>query len=109
MKQDSRKSEYEKNSLRAIFFLPAYLFQNIWIKALKKEDIIRVLKPNKNLLQTVSINIYIKDKEEIVRNLAKVGVTRITPLGDNSRMLPGESHDGEYALRRYIRIVETVK
>lgn len=84
----------------------SYLFQNIWIKALKKEDIIRVLKPNKNLLQTVSINIYIKDKEEIIRNLAKAGVTRITPLGDNSRMLPGESHDGEYALRRYIRIVE---
>ena len=84
----------------------SYLFQNIWIKALKKEHIIRVLKPNKNLLQTVSININIKDKEEIVRNLAKAGVTRITPLGDNSRMLPGESHDGEYALRRYIRIVE---
>ena len=87
----------------------SYLFQNIWIKALKKEDIIRVLKPNKNLLQTVSININIKDKEEIVKNLAKAGVTRITPLGDNSRMLPGESHDGEYALRRYIRIVETPK
>lgn len=87
----------------------SYLFQNIWIKALKKKDIIRVLKPNKNLLQTVSININIKDKEEIVRNLAKAGVTRITPLGDNSRMLPGESHDGEYALRRYIRIVEVPK
>lgn len=87
----------------------SYLFQNIWIKALKKEDIIRVLKPNKNLLQTVSININIKDKEEIIRNLAKAGVTRITQLGDNSRMLPGESHDGEYALRRYIRIVETPK
>lgn len=87
----------------------SYLFQNIWIKALKKEDIIRVLKPNKNLLQTVSININIKDKEEIIRNLAKAGVTRITPLGDNSRMLPGESHDGEYALRRYIRIVEAPK
>ena len=84
----------------------SYLFQNIWIKALKKENIIRVLKPNKNLLQTVSININIKDKEEIVRNLSKAGVTRITQLGDNSRMLPGESHDGEYALRRYIRIVE---
>lgn len=87
----------------------SYLFQNIWIKALKKEDIIRVLKPNKNLLQTVSININIKDKEEIIRNLSKAGATRITPLGDNSRMLPGESHDGEYALRRYIRIVEVPK
>jgi hypothetical protein len=24
-------------------------------------------------------------------------------------MIAGESHDGEYALRRYIRIVETIK
>ena len=41
--------------------------------------------------------------------VALAGATRITPLGDNSRMLPGESHDGEYALRRYIRIAESIK
>ena len=87
----------------------SYLFQNIWIKALKKEDIVNVLKPNKNLLQTVSINKNLKDKEDIVSLLAKAGAVRITALGDNSRMLAGESHDGEYALRRYIRIVETIK
>ena len=87
----------------------SYLFQNIWIKALKKEDIVNVLKPNKNLLQTVSINKNIKDKEDIVSLLAKAGAVRITALGDNSRMLAGESHDGEYALRRYIRIVEAIK
>ena len=87
----------------------SYLFQNIWIKPLKKEDIVNVLKPNKNLLQTVSINKELKDKEDIVRLLAKAGATRITNLGDNSRMLAGESHDGEYALRRYIRVVETIK
>ena len=87
----------------------SYLYQNIWIKPLLKKDIVKVLKPNKNLLQTVSINSGISDKEEIIRLLAKAGITRITSLGDNSRMLPGESHDGEYALRRYIRIVETIK
>ena len=87
----------------------SYLFQNVWIKALKKEDIVNVLKPNKNLLQTVSINKNIKDKKDIVSLLAKAGAVRITALGDNSRMLAGESHDGEYALRRYIRIVETIK
>ena len=87
----------------------SFLFQNIWIKPLKKEDIIKVLKPNKNLLQTVSINKLIEDKKEISSLLAKAGATRITALGDNSRMLAGESHDGEYALRRYIRVVETIK
>ena len=87
----------------------SYLFQNLWIKPLKKEEIIKVLKPNKSLLQTVSVNKDLKDKEEIFGLLAKSGVTRITALGDNSRMLPGESHDGEYALRRYMRIVERIK
>ncbi len=87
----------------------SYLFQNIWIKALKKENIVNVLKPNKNLLQTISINKNLKGKEDIVSLLAKAGAVRITALGDNSRMLAGESHDGEYALRRYIRIVETIK
>ena len=87
----------------------SYLFQNIWIKALKKEDIVNVLKENKNLLQTVSINKNLNDKEDVIRLLAKAGAVRITALGDNSRMLAGESHDGEYALRRYIRIVETIK
>ena len=82
------------------------MFQNIWIKPLKKEDIIKVLKGNKNLLQTVSINREMKDKEEVMSLLFKAGVTRITPLGENSRMIPGESHDGEYALRRYIKIIE---
>ena len=87
----------------------SYLYQNIWIKPLLKEDIVKVLKPNKNLLQTASINSGISNKEEIIRLLAKAGITRITSLGDNSRMLPGESHDGEYALRRYIRIVESIR
>ena len=87
----------------------SFLFQNIWIKPLKKEDIIKVLKQNKNLLQTVSINKLIEGKKEISSLLAKAGATRITALGDNSRMLAGESHDGEYALRRYIRVVETIK
>ena len=84
----------------------SYLYQNIWIKALKEDDIIKVLKPNKNLLQTVSINNGLLNREKIANNLIKAGVTRVVPLGENSRMISGESHDGEYPLRRYSRIVE---
>ena len=84
----------------------SYLYQNLWIKALKKEEIVSVLKPNKNLLQTVSVSKGLANKEEIYAALAIAGVTRIVPLGENSRMVSGESHDGEYPLRRYIRIVE---
>lgn len=87
----------------------SYLYQNLWIKALKQNEIISTLKPNKNLLQSVSINSNIENKDLICDLLSKAGVTRITKLGDNSRMIPGENHDGEYALRRYIRIVERIK
>ena len=84
----------------------SYLYQNIWIKALKEDNIIKVLKPNKNLLQTVSINNKLLNKQKITDNLIKAGATRVVPLGENSRMISGESHDGEYPLRRYSRIVE---
>ena len=84
----------------------SFLYQNLWIKPLPKEDIVKVLKPNKNLLQTVSINMDLVDKDFICNRLSIAGVTRITALGDNSRMISGESHDGEYPLRRYTRIVE---
>ncbi len=84
----------------------SYMFQNVWIKPLYKDQIIDALKGNKNLLQTASVNKGIKDREEIFDYLFKAGLTRITDLGDNSRMIPGESHDGEYALRRYSKIVE---
>jgi hypothetical protein len=85
------------------------LFQNLWIKALKIEDIVKVLKPNKRYLQTASINLNIAEKEVVCRNLVTAGVTRIVALGDNSRMISGESHDGEYPLRRYAKIVEKIK
>ena len=84
----------------------SYLYQNIWIKALKEDNIIKVLKPNKNLLQTVSINNKLLNKQKIADALIKAGATRVVPLGENSRMISGESHDGEYPLRRYSRIVE---
>ena len=85
------------------------LFQNIWVKALPQRQIVQILKPNKNLLQTVSINQSIQSKDDIISALLRSGVSRVVPLGDNSRMIPGESHDGEYALRRYIRVVEYIK
>ena len=84
----------------------SYLYQNLWIKPLKEEDIVSTLKPYKNLLQTVSVNKELSNKDLIFNYLSIAGVTRIVPLGENSRMISGESHDGEYALRRYIRIVE---
>ena len=36
----------------------------------------------------------------------KAGVTRITRVGHMSQTVPGEAHDGEYPLQRYVKLVE---
>lgn len=81
------------------------LFRNIWIKRLKREDIISSLKKHKNHLQTCGLLCDASEKEELSHLLANAGVVRITG-GDLSRMVAGEAHDGCYPLQQYSRIVE---
>ena len=38
--------------------------------------------------------------------LAQAGVNRITSPAHMSDAFPGEAHDGEYPLRRYVRVVD---
>jgi len=85
------------------------LFRSVWIKGLPRKQIIEVLKPHKNHLQTVGLMCADKDLKELTKTLALSGVVRITQPGEMSRMLIGESHDGTYALREYTRIVESIK
>ena len=33
-------------------------------------------------------------------------MTRVTRAGSMSAAFPGEAHDGEYPLRRYVRVVD---
>lgn len=84
----------------------SYLYRNLWIKRLPKHQIIQVLKPHKNHLQSVGLHVSKAQYDEVARLLAKAGVVRITKLGETSRMIPGEAHDGEYPLRLYSRMVE---
>lgn len=83
----------------------SYLFRNVWIKALPREQIICKLKKHKGHLQTCGLLCEEKDREELCGLLAKAGVVRITK-GDMSRTVAGEAHDGRYSLREYVRIVE---
>jgi hypothetical protein len=85
------------------------MFRNVWVKGLKRDDIIKTLKPHKNHLQTVGLMCLDKDKAELKEKLALAGLVRITKSSDMSRMIVGESHDGIYALRDYTRIVESIK
>ena len=44
--------------------------------------------------------------EELTALLARAGVNRITAPGHMSHTFPLEAHDGEYPLRRYLRVVD---
>ena len=82
------------------------MYRNVWVKRLPRKDIIRVLKPYKNYLQSVGVSVRRDHEEEVKNALAKAGLVRITALGETSRMIAGEAHDGDYPLRLYSRMVE---
>lgn len=85
------------------------MYRNVWIKRLPRQEITRVLKPYKNYLQSVGVSVIKKHDDEVKVALAKAGLVRITSLGETSRIVTGEAHDGEYPLRLYSRFVETYR
>lgn len=84
----------------------SYMFKNCWIKPLPKKNIIKALKGKKGHLQTVGLICADAERSELAGIFTKAGLTHIARPGNMSQMLPGGTHDGEYPLRRYSRIVE---
>ena len=83
----------------------SYLFRNVWVKRLPRQEIVEKLKRHKGHLQTCGLLCGSEEKAELADLLGTAGVVRITG-SDMSRMIPGEAHDGTYPLRDYSRIVE---
>ena len=81
---------------------------NVLVKKLPRKNIVSVLRRKKGYLQTAGLLCAEKDKETLSGILARCGVTRITDLGEMSDFFAGEGHDGEYPLRRYVRVVNRV-
>ena len=82
------------------------LYGNVLVKCLPREELIPVLRRQKGRLQTAGLLCRPEEREELTVLLARAGVTRITRAGEMSRTFPGEAHDGEYSLRRYIRLAD---
>ena len=79
----------------------------IWIKGLPKESIVKTIKPHKSYLQTVSVLSPKKEYNAYKDSLIQAGLVRIKRPNEMSDVLLGESHDGQYPLRMYSRVVET--
>jgi hypothetical protein len=83
----------------------SHLFRSVWVKPLPRCRITNELKQHKNHLQTAALLCNPEDRVELEELLIAAGVVSITRGGNMSRSYCGMPHDGEYALRRYVRAV----
>ncbi len=84
----------------------SYLFGNCLVKRLPRNRMMEQLRRHKGTLQTVGLICLGERRAELTDMLAACGLTRIMRAGSQSDTFIGEAHDGEYALRRYVRVVD---
>ena len=72
----------------------------------KEAEAIRAKLPPAATVVALCVEGRMKSSEELAQLLARAGVTRVTRAGSMSAAFPGEAHDGEYPLRRYVRVVD---
>lgn len=83
----------------------SYMYGNCLVKRLPEREMLRVLRKSKGCLQTAGLICTPEQRERLTDLLVRSGINRVLPPGKMSEAFPGESHDGEYPLRRYTRIV----
>lgn len=79
---------------------------NVLVKLLPQGELLPALRRQKGRLQTAGLLCPPEQREALTELLARAGVTRVTRAGSMSASFPGEAHDGEYPLRRYVRVVD---
>ena len=84
----------------------SHLHGNVLVKRLPRSEILPALRRQKGRLQTAGLLCPAPERAELAGLLARAGVNRITDPGHMSDTFPGEAHDGEYPLRRYVRVVD---
>jgi hypothetical protein len=87
----------------------SFTYGNSWVKPLPAKNIIGRLHHYKGYLQTIGLLCSPDERALLTERLLRAGATRITSVGDMSRMICGETHDGEYPLMRYSKVVEYLK
>ncbi len=80
-------------------------FRNLWIKCLPRERIVAHLHTYKSHLQTAALLCGEAEWDSLRDMLWRAGVVRISDGENMSQSYCGASHDGDYPLRRYTRIV----
>lgn len=84
---------------------PAYMFRNCWVKPLPQKELLAELLQYKNHLQTAALVCDPQRKTALESLFIKTGVVRLTSGANMSAAYCGQPHDGEFPLRRYMKIV----
>ena len=84
----------------------SHLHGNVLVKRLPRQELIPVLRRQRGRLQTAGLICPDSEREVLAALLARAGVNRITAPRHMSDSLLLEGHDGEYPLRRYVRVVD---
>lgn len=84
---------------------PGFMYRNCWVKPLPRKEIVHTLKPYKNHLQTVGLLCAENERAELAALFVKAGIVRVMRGKNMSAIYCGSPRDGEYALRRYTKIV----
>lgn len=84
----------------------SYMYGNPLVKPLPQKDLLPTLRRAKGTLQTAGLLCPPDRRAALTDLLARAGVTRIMRAGHMSVSFCGEGHDGEYPLRRYMRVVD---
>lgn len=85
-------------------FKASPLNRSIWIKPIREEQIYSTFSNHRDFLQTAGLSISEK-RVSVITKLLQAGVTRVRELGRMQESYSGEPHDGEYALRRFVKRV----
>ena len=108
--QNDDKSVFQGENVSVIVYKnqdlnSSYMFRNPWIKALPKEQLLKALLPYKNHLQTVALICPQGKRQEFEDIFSKSGAVRICSGKNMSLNYCGMPHDGEFSLRRYMKVM----
>lgn len=82
----------------------SFMFGNCLVKRLPQKDLF-TLRRKKGYLQTAGLICSPEKRAALTDSLIRCGVARITRAGSMSELFSGGAHDGDYPLRRYVRVV----
>ncbi len=83
---------------------PSVMYRNIWVKPLKRDDILN-LRPYKSYLQTAALICSKLEHAELSKKLLRTGLVKISDGFEMSNYAFGEAHDGVFTFREYTKLV----